>query len=148
MKLLAGILLAASLAAPAKLLACSCVGPRDEVEAMGRAHAVFAGRVASARVVRGAHGLPERVVAFTVHRWLKGGRGRTVVVRTWLGGGDCGVPFRVGRTYRVHARHREDGRLWTSLCMEPFPSLSRLRAGRGARLAAARNASAAPSCPG
>jgi hypothetical protein len=44
------------------------------------------------------------------------GRGRRVLIRTGMGGGDCGYGFRLGQTYVVYAYSAPDGRLTTGIC--------------------------------
>jgi hypothetical protein len=124
-----GIALAVMVAAPARLLACSCAGLMTEEEAFDRADAVFTGRVVRVRTVRDTTGWARRAVTFAVGRWEKGGEGGTVVVRTGMGGGDCGFEFHKRRTYRVFAGRRVDGELGTGICSgtmhlpdEPQPS--------------------------
>ena len=113
---IAAFALAAALAAPSSLLACSCAGPMTEQESFDRADAVFTGRVVRVRTVRDTTGWERRAVTFAVGRWEKGGERHTVVVRTGMGGGDCGFEFRKRRTYRVFAGRGPDGGLGTGIC--------------------------------
>jgi hypothetical protein len=58
------------------------------------------------------------LVLFQIQNVLKGMPldQKTVEVRTGLGGGDCGVSFRVAETYLVYAGRLEDGGLSTNTC--------------------------------
>ena len=114
---------AALAAAPAPAAACSCAGLPTEREATERAAAVFEGRVTRVRTVRSERGHRERSVTFAVRRWRKGGegRGRTVEIRTGMGGGDCGIAFSRRRSYTVYADQGGDGRLRTGICSLTAP---------------------------
>lgn len=103
------------LALPAAAEACTCVGPRDPKAAASNASVVFAGRVASSRIVKGRFG-PDRVITFAVERVWKGERQPQLTVSTAADEGMCGYPFEEGRTYLVFAARDERGRLGTSLC--------------------------------
>jgi hypothetical protein len=93
-------------------------------------------------------GLPlSKAVTFDVERQWKGTAGEALTVFTGSGGGDCGSPFDVGRTYLVYATAREGsagGVLQSSIChrglaadpQDPraryeFEELDRLVLGRG-----------------
>jgi hypothetical protein len=86
------------------------------------ADAVFVGRVVSRKDTVSVFGdaatglrRPSRITSFQVARWWKGPVADTVRVQSGLGGGDCGIPFVVGKTYAVFANWF-DGHLNTGLC--------------------------------
>jgi glyoxylase-like metal-dependent hydrolase (beta-lactamase superfamily II) len=72
---------------------------------------------------------PDADRALVMLRVLSRSKGRTadtVRVVTGLGGGDCGVPFAPGRSWRVYAQERQ-GEWWTNVCvgtqaLEPPPA--------------------------
>jgi len=98
---------------------CSCAGPVPQREAFERADAVFRGVVLSVSVRRERSGTqwprPRRVVVRVTERW-KGAETGRVVVRTGMGGGDCGYPFRRGREYLIYAHAASDSVLVAGLC--------------------------------
>jgi hypothetical protein len=59
---------------------------------------------------------PYMLVSFDVSRSYSGQQGKKVELRTGLGGGDCGVPFEVGKQYLVYAWKDESGKLSTGIC--------------------------------
>ena len=60
---------------------------------------------------------PERVYTFAVEEAFWGVEGKTVEVLSGLGGGDCGIEFKPGESYFVHAWHRQyDGAVYAGLC--------------------------------
>ena len=102
--------------------ACTCGGPGTPCEAYGSASAVFAGTVISSRELERPK--PEdkvswhygRAFKFSVEQSYLGVAGiAEVEVFTGKGGGDCGVPFKVGARYLVYAYGSQD-RLRTSIC--------------------------------
>jgi hypothetical protein len=112
-------LLVVATACPARACLCKDDGPPLD-QARSGAVAVFAGRVVSSRPThwnsfgRAARGLSYR---FEVDDVWKGDVGPTVAVVTGSGRGDCGYPFKVGRSYLVFAERELDGtRLSTWLC--------------------------------
>jgi hypothetical protein len=57
------------------------------------------------------------LVSFDVARSYAGERAKSVELRTGLGGGDCGYPFEVGKTYLVYAwKDERSGKLRTNIC--------------------------------
>jgi hypothetical protein len=59
---------------------------------------------------------PYMLVSFDVSRSYSGQQGKKVELKTGLGGGDCGVPFEVGKQYLVYADKDESGQLVTNIC--------------------------------
>lgn len=55
-------------------------------------------------------------VEFDVDRTWRGRPSRRVAVFTGRGGGDCGVPFEVGRQYLVYAHCHQNGDCFTIIC--------------------------------
>ena len=102
---------------------CSCAEARTDAEALQHNPVVFEGRVIRSRRARRSHGEYSRVVrvyTFHVTRWRKGTPRQVVEVQTGMGGGDCGIVFRRGRTYMVYAGTDDQGRLGTSICSGPY----------------------------
>ncbi|MBF2756021.1 MAG: hypothetical protein ISN29_12325 [Gammaproteobacteria bacterium AqS3] len=111
-KLLALFVLFA-LGLPLPVLACSCV----EADLKGQvrsADQVFIGQLHSARLItpEGEDDFPEIEADMQPQDVFKGRvkPGEAVRIRTGLGGGDCGVPMRVGRFYAVFM-DRDDDRI-------------------------------------
>ena len=126
MKLLRTACLAIAMAAAlvghvSRAFACTCLTV-PLAQHFESAEAVFVGYPTIIRLGERRGSDPNRpgvyrfaIVKFQVKTWWKGGNNRAVVVRTGMGGGDCGSDFRVGRRYIVFAsRHRGD--LWTGIC--------------------------------
>jgi hypothetical protein len=126
--------------APPAAIACSCVAPPPPLEAMAESRAVFGGKVIrvddhftlSKKIWVGIRyavsdlfdtAEPDfsprwygKAVTLEADRVWKGLIGRSIVIMTAQGGGDCGVEFRVGESYLVYLRpYRKD---WadTDLC--------------------------------
>ncbi|HEV3048747.1 MAG TPA: hypothetical protein VGX50_00475 [Longimicrobium sp.] len=100
---------------------CSCVGAGDAPSGLASSDAVFTARVLSVRdtvVGRGSEYGPRQMrrVTLRVDRAWKGVGSRTVVVVTGMGGGDCGFPFRRGKSYLVYAHGTGDGSLSAGIC--------------------------------
>ncbi|HEX8694280.1 MAG TPA: hypothetical protein VF746_17800 [Longimicrobium sp.] len=114
-----GMLAAANPCGPGDAL-CSCAGrvsPREQFE---RSDAVFRDVVVKVSRRREEYGpnqwyLRKRVVVRVVERW-KGAEAATVVVRTGMGGGDCGYPFERGREYLIYTRAAQNSELATGIC--------------------------------
>jgi len=124
---------------PASVLACTCAhppppGPNGAPIPVERApdkdEAIFEGTVASARL-KGSlvdakvgelisadidQDPPYMLVAFNVSRSYAGQQGKSVELKTGMGGGDCGYPFEVGKQYLVYAWKDESGLLSTGIC--------------------------------
>ena len=90
--------------------ACSCAEPPPPRVALERAMAVFTGKV-----VRIEKAEVERRATVEVEKNFKGAGGKTVVVNTGLGGGDCGYGFKEGQRYLIYA-HGEPNALSTNIC--------------------------------
>ena len=101
--------------------ACSCL-PAGSVEAeYEHADIVFAGVVVSIEDPRGdrVRALPEheRKVTFRVMQWWKGDTlPDSVELWTGYGGGDCGYPVEVAKSYLVYARRDSRNRLAFGIC--------------------------------
>ncbi len=102
------------------VLGCSCLGNVGVGQHFMDAKVVFVGRA----TMIGLDVLPPNkhrptrevtVVRFDVEKWYKGGRGKSVVVQTGMGGGDCGEDFRVGRSYVIFASGKRH-HLATGIC--------------------------------
>jgi hypothetical protein len=123
---------------PGSALACSCVhpppGPDGTVNPVVRTpekdEIVFEGTVTNAQL-RGSlfdakvgdlvsadldQDSPYMLVSFNVSRSYAGQQGKTVELRTGMGGGDCGYPFEVGKQYLVYAWKDQLGKLSTNIC--------------------------------
>jgi hypothetical protein len=108
---LLGLVLAVSFAA-VRADACSCVGPGTPTHELGRATAVFAGKVVN--IVRDPSGFG-LIVTFHVDRQWKGVHDHMVTVKTGPHSAACGFGFRAHHEYLVYA-HDYQGHLHTSLC--------------------------------
>lgn len=109
--------------------ACSCVPPKPVQDAVDDAQAVFAGKVLRIEETSPATqflrdiaenftddpAFPERSVVLQVTSTWKGVSQSQVVVKTGMGGGDCGFEFSAGQSYLVYA-HGDGNDLHTSVC--------------------------------
>src|SRR5882757_8101077 len=50
------------------------------------------------------------------------GRGKSLEIRTGMGGGDCGYPFQRGESYVVYANENKDGVLVATTCSRTAPA--------------------------
>jgi hypothetical protein len=108
--------------------ACSClkIGPPCQA-AWAENTVVFLGKVVRVpgpleRLVHGPFGIKR--VKFHVTENFRGASGRTIVVVTGLGRGDCGFPFQEGHEYLAYAyvgSWPETGILATSICSRTAP---------------------------
>ena len=122
---------AASMAAAAPALACSCIGPTSAAEQLQGADLVFRGRVQAS-----ASSPLEATTTFRVLETIKGRAGRTIRVGHARDSAACGVTFRRGSVVTVIADRDAQGRLRTSLCSLPrFPLEDYRRAARGETVA-------------
>src|SRR3989304_3549256 len=103
------------LAGGPRVQACSCVESGPPGEASGKVGTVFVGQVVSSTRFADPPSL-EPVFTQTgfrirlkVTEAFRGDVGTEMVVRTSEGGGSCGYPFVMGRTYLVYA-YRDDRR--------------------------------------
>lgn len=86
--------------------ACSCGRPQSPCQAFGTASAVFLGKaVKSERQVIGTRESAYFQMNFTfeVLESFRGIATHRVRVHTGMGGGDCGIPFKIGGTYLIYA---------------------------------------------
>jgi hypothetical protein len=137
-RLLAIVVLVGTLHAPATL-ACSCGGRPTPAEAFAST-LIFRGtvtkRVDRFNVLRrawlyvqdlvGEAGVFDEkttgfLVEFDVQRMWRGTSTRRIKVFTGRGGGDCGVPFEVGKQYLVYGGCDADGDCYTSSCGRTRP---------------------------
>lgn len=130
------VLIATALSAPPCPPAsprCSCIPPAPPREELGRADAVFSGRVVSVTERREGgsafQGRPHLEVRIVPGRRWKGAAGDTVTVFTPDNGAACGFGFEQGREYLVYAEGEDQLRAF--LC-----SRTRLLADAGEDLAA------------
>jgi hypothetical protein len=120
------------------VLACSCYGPRTPAGGYAASNLIFTGtvrkKVDRATFFRRAWTHVQEIfgeqeftidrafktegflVAFDVQRMWRGLRKARVEVFTGRGGGDCGIPFQVGKQYLVYARCGPDGDCFTTVC--------------------------------
>ena len=100
--------------------ACSCVwslGNSQPCEMFHEGALVFLGHTVGKPVERQRTQWPERVYTFVVEEAFWGVEGKTVEVLSGMGGGDCGIEFKPGESYFVHAWHRQyDGAVYAGLC--------------------------------
>src|SRR5678816_2560454 len=112
----------------ARLIACSCIGSQPTCQATWQAHAVFVGQVVGITDVQPATRpdspaalFDRRRVSFKVSEVFRGDVGASVIIRTGLGGGDCGYAFEVGSSYLVYAHQVPTGELTTGICSRTRP---------------------------
>jgi hypothetical protein len=114
---------------------CSCTDSPPTEIAFARADAVLEGRVTDVDqgylrlawcLVRGSLGAyPEdseeacdiRMTLAVSHCW-KGPGSRTVRIVTGRGGGDCGCPLEVGKSYLLFLREARPGVFYLNICMK------------------------------
>ena len=114
-------------------LPCSCMSSGPPCEAAWKVDAVFFGKVVELHHDRkepdsngsiqfngflGTHALFEISESF---RGITGGT-KQIEIRTGMGGGDCGYPFKLGESYVVYARRSKDDLLVTSICSRTAPA--------------------------
>ena len=100
-------------------VACSC-GPTPPVsKAFAQASAVFVGRCISSKLVyRRPNDLGGAYYEYTfeVARSWKGVAGKKeTLVKSGIGGGDCGYPFQIGESYILYC-YGDNGILRTNVC--------------------------------
>jgi hypothetical protein len=104
--------------------ACTCARRATPCESYGAAGAVFVGTVTGVRTENRSskNEINWRPLAFkfTVEHSYLGVDGTAVEVFTGRGGGDCGLPFRIGERYLVYA-YRYENKLSTSICSRTTP---------------------------
>lgn len=100
-------------------LACSCELPPQKVsdrklakQAKKKSSAVFSGEVLE--VVTKSDFV--NVAKIRIKSKWKGVKDTEAYVSTGRGGGDCGFPFEVGRSYLIYATTAADGTLTTNIC--------------------------------
>lgn len=114
--------------------ACSCVvagPPPTASQLLHGSHAVFTATVLGVeelKVPAGGNGSFSRIraVALELHQAWRGLAHPNAIIFTGLGGGDCGYPFEVGKSYLVFASHAASGAevpgaLYTSICTATRP---------------------------
>jgi len=87
----------------AKSLACSCV-PFNFEDQVRSSEVIFIANLKSASIAvekEGEYEWPYVEGIFDVEKTYKGSVSGEVKVKTGFGGGDCGVPFTIGRTYAI-----------------------------------------------
>ena len=87
-------------------LACNCDGTLSIDQAIKNADFIFAGRVKSVSPVykEGYKNVyVEVLVEFTVDTIYKGGKTKTVKIKTWSSSGMCGFPFKQDESYLVYS---------------------------------------------
>lgn len=125
--------------APPPAAACSCLPPRDVLEAARESEAVFLGtvlrrepldekadspfiaRLKSFFGMRVRHGPQEQRFALSVDEPFKGIARSTIELATARDSAACGYAFEPGRRYLVFAGLNDD-RLWVSLCSSTAPA--------------------------
>ena len=128
-------------ALPRPCAACECVAPGPPEQELGKATAVFRGRVAEVSGTRG--GTAERRVTFEVSEVWKGPAARELVVGS--GVGTCGYEFTRNDEYIVYAYGDGPSALSTDLCRRIRPIAN---AGEDLRALGPGTAIAAPARDG
>ena len=102
---------------------CSCLRANRPCQHLQGNDAIFVGKVIA--TVREKHDEGQNTftyrysMRFKVSESLSGNLGDEVTVETGSGGGDCGTPLPVGKSFVIFAyKNREDGKLWTGLCSD------------------------------
>ncbi|MBP2241515.1 hypothetical protein J2Z40_002078 [Cytobacillus eiseniae] len=90
-------------ASPTYTSACSCAELPSVEEELERSKAVFSGKVVSVREKGYGKGHAPKSVLFEVSNTWKGVQQSQIIITTGLGGGDCGIDFKVGEEYLVYA---------------------------------------------
>jgi hypothetical protein len=113
------LILAASvlIAVRSASFACSCVPPKNALQELEQAAAVFTGKLVELVKHGPEAGLFARVEAvIAVERTWKGVDKKTVSVFTSSHSASCGYGFKEGREYLVYAFQDAEGRLTTTIC--------------------------------
>jgi hypothetical protein len=122
MGLAQGVVLGVLVLVPTRAQACKCVVEANIERAAARADVVFRGRVLDVAEAMGPVAQqPERMTAYRQVRVerlasYQGTVPEAVTLRTGLGDGDCGFPFRVGEEYLVFAERHPGAELSTDIC--------------------------------
>jgi hypothetical protein len=100
---------------PARVAACSCVPPPPDQTFWG--DVAFIGVVAEKDTPVFPLGTHAYGISYTfaVEEVLKGDAEAFTVIRSGIGGGDCGIPMAVGERWQIDA-HRFEGNLWATIC--------------------------------
>lgn len=111
------------LAAPRPAHACSCAAPAAPAQALGRADAVFAGKVTAIETpllnrITGSGDIHQ--VTFAVSEVWKGEVPQEITLSTAASSAACGYEFASGSEYLVYAGETRDG-LSTGLCSRTQP---------------------------
>jgi hypothetical protein len=126
------------------LVACSCIGEASVKQAVKTSDAVVIGTILSGEPyhevdstwIFGKDSLGnERYFSFTKMKYVilvtdkfKGKfEGDTIIVRTGMGGGDCGYEFEVGNSYIIYSykdpeRSKEHAAFVTNICTRTCPA--------------------------
>ena len=124
MKVVRAVLLVAVMAsslvviATTEALACSCIPPRPDKEAIKDAAAVFTGTMVEADVAE--PGFTPGTWTFAVDSVFKGVDADRVEVTSHTQSAACGLIFKEEKRYVVFA-HRENGKLQTNSCTNTRP---------------------------
>jgi hypothetical protein len=122
----------------APVLGCKCVSPPPDIKTArdlaqwtaSRSDAIFEGRVERIELkwplleakVGGLVSAdidqdpPVMEASFEVSRSYRGAQQKSILIKTGVGGGDCGFHFEVGEQYLVYAFADESGHLSTGIC--------------------------------
>ncbi|MEN2767878.1 hypothetical protein [Ornithinibacillus xuwenensis] len=84
---------------PLPTYACSCVEPQSVQDELERSSVVFRGKVMEMNDVNYS-----KKVLFNVKEIWKGFEESQTIIKTGMGGGDCGFEFKTGQEYLVYAR--------------------------------------------
>ena len=117
-----------TLAIPATTWACSCMASGPPCEAAWKASAVFLGTVLDiSRESAPKDGFLATHVTFQVAEPFIGmeAYGKEVEIRTGRGGGDCGYPFTVGKSYVVYVYKTKEGLSFPAFAPVPVRPMGR-----------------------
>jgi hypothetical protein len=96
---------------PIPVRACSCV-QSSETKYFQDADMVFVGTATKIETNEYI-----RSITFHIEKPLKGIENQTqVIVKTGIGGGDCGYEFQIGLQYKVNVGKRSGSELYTGVC--------------------------------
>lgn len=102
------------------VLACSCdlSVPKSSLKqqvnkAKKKSNAVFSGKVLEIIKQPLHHYISVRLL---VENSWKGTLLKEITITTGLGGGDCGYPFEIGKSYLIYANGSDENKLSTNIC--------------------------------
>ena len=100
-------------------LACDCSTPIFTKE-VRKSHYILVGKVIAKKLVSSPQkgDYPHHLYKIQVSYYYKGrGTKKTITLRSGVGGGDCGFPFELGKSYLIFGNLKQkDGVVHTNIC--------------------------------